>query len=253
MIRVSASAFDILWSDLGHSGSPAPLAVRSVGRTDHERARIRAEVYANLAERGLVRGGELDPELRERFDLLAGASLVVECEALVDLADPEPLRAVAAVVRDRGVLAVQPRRTVALTAIRAGEVFGAVVGVLPDFGAGPGMGVSLPASALATVADAAVEHSAGRRARVFEQQSREAMAVQSRPVLAAGQFSVRVRRGTGLHRIGGLSWFVTDAGGYLGTVSEGRAGESWLSLVPADPPRIATRLADLVDEAEFSG
>lgn len=251
MIWVSASAFDILWSDLGCSGSPAPLVVRSVGRTDHERARIREEVYANLAERGLVRGGELDPELRERLDLLARASLTVECEALADLSDPEPVRAVAAVVGDRGVLAVQPRRTVALTAIHAGEAFGAVVGVLPDFDAGPGMGVNLPASALTTVADAATEHSNTRRARVFEQQAREALAIQSRPVLAAGQFSIRVRRGTKLHRMGGVSWFVTDEGGYLGAVAEGRAGEQWLSLVPTDPPRLAARLADLAHEAEL--
>lgn len=249
MIRVSASAFDILWSDLGHTGRPGVLAVHSVGHTEQERVRIRAEVYANLAERDLVRGPELVPALRERIDLLAHAPLVVECEAMVDLAEPEPLRAVAAVSADRGVLAVQPRRTIALTAIRPGEVFDGVVGVLPDFASGPGMGVSLPASALVGVADAAVEQSATRRARVFEQQAREALAVQSRPVLAAGQFSVRVRSGEHLRRIGGVSWFVTDEGGYLGTVAKGRAGESWSSLVPADPPRIAARLADLVEEA----
>ncbi|EID55875.1 ESX secretion-associated protein EspG [Saccharomonospora xinjiangensis] len=249
MIRVSASAFDVLWSDLGHTHSPRPLAVHSVGRTGQERAGIRAEVYANLAERGLVRGGDVDPELCRRLDVLAGATLTVECEALLDLADAEPLRAVAAAAGERGVLAVQPRRTIALTAIRGAEVFGAAVSVLPDFAAGPGMGVSLPSSALATVADAAVEHSQTRRARVFEQQSREVLAVQSRPVLAAGQLSVRLRCEARLRRVGGVSWFVTDEGGYLGTVAEGRASEPWLSLVPADPARIAGRLADLVEEA----
>lgn len=249
MIRVSASAFDILWSDLGHTTPPGVLAVPSVGRTEEERDRIRAEVYANLAERGLARGWSLDEDLRERLDLLAHASLTVDCEAMVDLADPDPVRAVAAVTADRGVLAVQPRRTVALTAIRPGEVYDAVVGVLPDFAAGPGMGVSLPASALVGVADAAVSDSATRRARVFEQQAREALAVQSRPVLAAGQFSVHVASGSRRRRLGGVSWFVTDEGGYLGMVAPGRGGETWLSLVPADPARIVTRLADLVDES----
>ena len=229
------------------------MAVHSVGETQDERARIRDAVYSNLAERGLFRGGKLDSTLRQRLDLLAGASLMVECEALIDLSDSEPLRAVAAVARDRGILAVQPRRTVALTAIRAGEVFSAAVGVLPDFASGPGMGVSLPASALDTLSNAAVEDSTSRRARVFEQQAREALAVQSRPVLAAGQFSVRARDGVGSRRVGGVSWFVTDAGGYLGTVSEGRTGEAWLSLVPADPARIAARLADMYDEAELAG
>ncbi len=248
MIRVSASALDILWSDLRLPGSPAPLAVRSVGETRDERARIRDEVYANLADRGLFRGGELDPALRERLELLAHASLVVECEALIDLSDPEPLRAMAVAANGRGVLAVQPRRTVALTAIRAGEVFTAAVGVVPEFEAGPGMGVSLSASALDALSNAAMEDSTSRRARVFEQQAREALAVQSRPVFAAGQFSIRVRQGAGLHRIGGVSWFVTDGGGYLGTVTEGRGGETWLSLVPADPARIVVRLTDMYEE-----
>lgn len=252
MIRVSASAFDILWSDRGYSGVPRPLAVRSVGESDDERARIRTEVYANLAERGLLRDGELEPVLLDRLDALAGGRWAVECEALTDLGEPEPLRAVAVITGERGVLAVQPRRTIALSAIRPAEVFDAVVGVLPDFPAGPGVGVSLPASALGAVGLAGAEASTSRRARVFEQQAREALSVQARPVLAAGQFSVRVRQGAGWRRLGGLSWFVTDVGGYLGTVAEGRNGERWLSLVPADPVRLVTRLVGVVEDARVS-
>ncbi len=88
MIRVSASALDILWSDLRLPGSPAPLAVRSVGETRDERARIRDEVYANLADRGLFRGGELDPAFVNDWSCSLTLQLVVECEALIDLSDP---------------------------------------------------------------------------------------------------------------------------------------------------------------------
>ncbi|WP_024874627.1 ESX secretion-associated protein EspG [Saccharomonospora piscinae] len=249
MIRVSASALDVLWSDLGLPGGPGPLDVRSVGQDDGERATIRAAVYDNLTERGLYRGGELDPALRERLDVLARAVVTVECEAVVDVDEPSPLCAVAAATRGRGVLAVQPRRTVALSAIRPGEVVSAAVGVLPGFAAGPGVGVSLPASALDSVRETADPDSPGRRARVAGQQAREVLAVQARPVLAAGQFSLRVRDGAALRRLGGVSWFVTDAGGYLGTVTDGRGGEPWWNLVPADPARIAERLTELHDDA----
>lgn len=248
MIRVSASAFDVLWSDLGHGPPPSPLAVRSVGRTEGERAAIRQDVYANLAERGLCPGGELDATLRERLDLLAAASVYVECEAMLDLAEPEPVRAVAAVRGAQGVLAVQPRRTIGLAAIREGEVFAAAVGVLPAFEPGPGYGVSLPSAALSGPAqDPVYGHGARRGSRAYEQQIREVLALQARPVLGAGQFSVRVRRDGALRRLGGVSWFVTDVGAYLGTVAPGRGGEDWMSVAPADHERLATRLADLLE------
>ncbi|WP_199431868.1 ESX secretion-associated protein EspG [Qaidamihabitans albus] len=247
MIRVSASAFDILWSDLGHARVPPPLQVRSVGRTAEERAEIRDSVYANLAERGLAAGGEPDPALRDRLDVLATASVVVECEALVDMAEAEPLRALAAGRGEgEGVLAVQPRQTIGLTPIRDSEVFVAAVSVLPDLEPGPGYGVSLPVSALGDAVEDPVFGSGGGGSGPFERQIREVLAIQARPVLGAGQFSVRVRRDGKLHRLGGLSWFGTDVGAYLGTVAPGRGDEDWLSVAPVDSDRLVARLADIL-------
>ncbi|MFC4001091.1 ESX secretion-associated protein EspG [Prauserella oleivorans] len=247
MIRVSASAFDILWSDLGHRAPPAPLAVPSGGKTESERREIRQAVYDNLAERGLAHGGELDAALRERLDLLASASVYVECEALLDMTEAEPLRAVAAAGGGAGVLAVQPHRTIGLEAIGEGELFAAAVGVLPEVESGPGYGVSLPASALGDAAEDPVYGTGSRGgSRAYAQQIREVLAIQARPVLAAGQFSVRVRDGERLRRLGGVSWFVTDVGAYLGTVLPGRDGERWMSVAPADRDRIALRLADVL-------
>ncbi|PXY33080.1 ESX secretion-associated protein EspG [Prauserella sp. PE36] len=245
MIRVSASAFDILWSDLGHGAPPAPLLVPSVGRTDTERRDIRRAVHENLAERGLLPGGEPDGQLLDRLELLAGASVYVECEALLDLAEPEPVRAVAAARGRRGVLAVQPRQTIGLAAIGEGELFSAAVGVLPELEPGPGYGVSLPASVLGPAAQDPVYGKAAGSA-AYEKQLREVLAIQARPVLGAGQFSVRVREGHRLRRLGGVSWFVTDVGAYLGTVAPGRGDEDWMSVAPADRERLAARLADLV-------
>ncbi|NIJ12798.1 hypothetical protein FHU38_003142 [Saccharomonospora amisosensis] len=246
---MSASAFDILYSDLGYRDPPAPLRVRSVGATEADRRDIRAAVYENLAERGLFHAGELDAALRERLRVLARSSVYVECEALLDLEQEEPLRAVAATTGRRGVLAVQPNRTIALAEIGGGsEVFAAAVGVLPPLSPGPGLGVSLPASVFGVdgeVDDPVYGDAESGRSAAQQRQLREVLAIQARPVLGAGQFSVRVREEAGSRRLGGVSWFSTDIGAYLGTTTEGRAGRQWVNVAPADRERIAARLAEL--------
>jgi hypothetical protein len=235
VIRVSASAFDVLWHDLGLPPVPVPLDVRSVGGTDRERAEVREAVYRSLAERGLCTGGRVDPALVARLETLAEAEVYAECEALASLGDELPLRAVAAAAGKRAVLAAQPSRTIGLSTIRDTEVCAAVVGLLPPFEPGPGFGVSVPSSALGGTTSAAVS-----------KQLAEIRAIQARPVLGAGQFSVRVREGGRVRRAGGVSWFTTDAGAYCGSVAPGRGGEDWLTLTPADPARVTARLADLL-------
>lgn len=245
MIRLSASAFDIVWADLGFARPPAPLRVPSVGATDRERADIRDEVYDNLGARGLCAGGRLDEVLLGRLKTLAGADIYVECEALLDLDAEAPLRAVAAAGGKRAVLATQPSRTIGLSAIRDTEIWTAVVDLVPGLEPGPGYGVSLPASVLgARIEDPVFGDGGGTSS--YRTQIREVLAIQARPVLGAGQFSVRVRRDRRLCRAGGVSWFRTDVGAYFGTISEGRGGQVWVTVAPADPSRLAARLAELV-------
>ncbi|GAA1224637.1 ESX secretion-associated protein EspG [Prauserella halophila] len=244
MIRLSASAFDILWSDLDLGAPPSVLALPSVGRTDGERARIREEVYANLADRGLY-PGELDAALHARLAGIAAAPLVIDCEVLFDPADAEPLRGLVAELRDgRGVLAVQPHRTLGLDAVGDGRACAEAAAILPDLDAGPGHGVSLPSRALAEAADPVYDGATGSRAH--DRQVQEVLAIQARPVLSAGQFSVYRREATRLVRQGGLSWFLTDVGAYTATVLPGSDGESWTTVAPADRDRVTARLADLV-------
>lgn len=267
MIRVSASAFDVLWTDLGLGRPPVPLTVRSVGSTEDERAAIRAEVYRNLGERGLFDGTALDPALESRLRLLDGAERFVACEALVDMTAEVPFRAVAAVGGRSGVLAVQPSQTIALSGIRSGELGTAIVEVLPDLGAGPGYGVSLPAGQVAGAADPLDPSFAGRGARsaaaaasasaarpadgsrasaASAAQVREVLAIQARPVYAAGQFSAYARGGDGrVARVGGLTWFDTDLGAYCATTSAGRGGQEWVNVSPVDGGRLVERIAAL--------
>ncbi|MEU5262671.1 ESX secretion-associated protein EspG [Amycolatopsis sp. NPDC021455] len=234
MIRVSASAFDVLWTDLGHDRPPEPLTVRSVGATDEERAEVRKAVYANLAERGLY-DGSLEPALASRLELLASAEVFVACEALADMTASTPFRAVTAVRGRRGVLATQPEQTIGLDTIGDGELCTALVDVLPELTAGPGYGINLPSSAV----------SAGSRSA--SAQLEEMRAIQARPVYAAGQFSVSRRSGTGrVERLGGLTWFDTDVGAYCATKTRGRGGTDWVTVSPVDSTRLAARVAALL-------
>ena len=239
MIRVSASAFDILWTDLGHDRPPEPLSVRSVGGTDEERAEVRKAVYANLAERGLYDGARLEPALAARLELLAAGEVFVACEALADMTAPTPFRAVTASRGRRGVLATQPEQTIGLDAIGDGELCTALVDVLPELTAGPGYGVSLPATAL--------PDAAGAGSRSTSAQRQEVLAIQARPVYAAGQFSVSRRSGPGrVERLGGLTWFDTDVGAYCATRTRGRGGADWVTVSPVDSTRLAARVAALL-------
>ncbi|OXM68784.1 ESX secretion-associated protein EspG [Amycolatopsis vastitatis] len=236
MIRVSASAFDVLWTDLGHDRPPEPLSVRSVGGTDEERAEVRKAVYANLAERGLY-DGSLEPALAARLELLASGEVFVACEALADMTASTPFRAVTAARGRRGVLATQPEQTIGLDTIGDGELCTALVDVLPELTAGPGYGVSLPSTALTS--------DAGSRSAAAQRQ--EVLAIQARPVYAAGQFSVSRRSGTGrVERVGGLTWFDTDVGAYCATKTPGRGGADWVTVSPVDSTRLAARIAALL-------
>lgn len=243
MIRVSASAFDILWTDLGHDRPPDPLTVRSVGGTDEERAEVRKAVYENLAGRGLYDGARLEPALADRLDLLAGGEVFVACEALADMTASTPFRAVTAVRGRRGVLATQPEQTIGLDTISESELCTAIVDVLPELTAGPGYGVNLPAADL----DDPVFAERGARSAASSAQLREVLAIQARPVYAAGQFSVSRRTAPGrVTRTGGLTWFDTDVGAYCATKTPGRGGQEWVTVVPVDSARLASRIAALV-------
>ncbi|MBB4682783.1 ESX secretion-associated protein EspG [Amycolatopsis jiangsuensis] len=232
MIRLSASAFDVVWDDLGLGRPPAPLAVPSVGETVDDRAAIRAEVYRNLGERGLF-DGRLDAALESRLRLLASGTVYLSCEVLADMTADEPFRAVSALRGREAVLAVQPVRTVGVRRIGESELASEIVAVLPEFAPGPGYGVRLPAAGAETPP-------AGRHGE-------ELRAIQARPVYAAGQFTVRVRDRDGrLVRTGGVTWFDTDAGAYSAAQSPGAGGEDWVTVAPVDAPRLVERVMALI-------
>jgi hypothetical protein len=135
------------------------------------------------------------------------------------------------------VLAAQPEQTIGLDSILPGELCTAIVDVLPELAAGPGYGISLPASTLSG------DPVSGTAAAQLE----EVRAIQARPVYAAGQFGVSRRSAGRVVRVGGLTWFDTDVGAYCATKTPGRGGQEWVTVTPVDSTRLAARVAALLN------
>ncbi|KAA2262364.1 ESX secretion-associated protein EspG [Solihabitans fulvus] len=238
---LSLPAFDVLWEDLRLGPIPYPLEVRAHGETLDERAGIRAAVHAELARVGLFRHGRVAPDLEDALRLLAGPALRLDALIMLDLDDEEPVKATVAVRRGHAVRAVQRDRAIGLDRVRDTAAAASVVELAPANRPGAGRSVTLPASA--------VDHGRGNHARLSQQeraQLRELEVIMARPVLRTGQFGVAAGHGAALP---GVSWFDTDAGRYLNSVRAGRDGERWVTVAPADNPRIAHRLGEILAEA----
>lgn len=132
-----------LWADLRLGRFPFPLEVRSHGDTIDVRARIKAAVYADLGRRRLP-----DDDLVDDLRLLADPAVCLDLVALLDMTDPDPVRAVAVARGRRGLLVVQGKLAVSFSRMRATMIAGALVALLPDTRAALGNSITQPAAAL---------------------------------------------------------------------------------------------------------
>ncbi|MCP2261493.1 EspG family protein [Streptoalloteichus tenebrarius] len=248
---LTTRAWDILWRDRELGPMPYPVDAPSVGRTVAERATLREEVHADLADQGLMSRGRLDVDLDELMRALATADLFVDAVGHVGW----PLRAVAASTGATAVLAVLDGDRVGLSAIRPTGLAGAVVDLVPDRPAGPGAAMTVPLAALARAVGEDVdpddpfadpdedERQALVRAGVPAARAEELLDLAAART-GGGQVGVsRVGpHGGGARRHGPLvSWFDTDRGRYL-AVPDG----DWLSIAPIDNARLAARVDDLL-------
>ncbi|SHF80786.1 ESX secretion-associated protein EspG [Streptoalloteichus hindustanus] len=252
---LSRHAWDVLWRDRELGPMPYPVDVPSHGRTATERAELRDEVHADLADRGLLRRGRLDADLDDLLRVLSTADVLVDVVGHVG----RPLRAVAASDGRTAALAVLDGDEVGLSAIRPTALAGAVVDLVPARPAGPGAAMTVPLAALARAvrqddvdlddpfADPDEdERQALVRAGVPAGRAEELLDLAGSRI-AGGQVGVSraERHGGGPRRHGPLvSWFDTDRGRYL-AVPDG----DWLSIAPIDNPRLAARVDDLLVDA----
>lgn len=250
--ELALAAFDVLWDDLRLGGMPFPLEVPSHGETLDERARIKAAVRDELTRRRLFHRGRPAPELEDALRLLTAPEVSLSLVVMQDEGGTMPANAVVVARGRQAVLAVQRERTIGLTEVRDTAVISSLVDLLPHYRPGPGRSVTLPAP----VAPARHSQSEVRLTRPMTAQGpgqaelRQLGAIMERPILRAGMLAVSLRDGQGKpQRLPGLTWLDNDQGRYLLSAKRGPDGNDWTTLSPADNPRLATRLGEILASA----
>jgi ESX secretion-associated protein EspG len=213
---------------------------------------IARQVFLDLGRRGLIRDGDLDPQLLRALRTLS--EYVVTVAVMGTVEKTRKLYARVATNGETGVLAVKEGESLRIELIRPTALAITLAGLLPALGAAPGHSVTITQPAPQRRPDGydadnllAPVH-ANRTAN--EQQMRIAASYLSRPRTGTGFFSVSGRdRRTGRELQGGtVTWLDTDAGRYL-MVSRppGEDGQVRSTLSPADTTRMAHQLGELIE------
>ncbi|MEV0071800.1 ESX secretion-associated protein EspG [Amycolatopsis sp. NPDC050768] len=243
---------DFLWESAALGELPYPLRIRSHGATVDERDALRARTLGGLVQRDLADGrGRPAPHVEEYFGILAAPDTSLDTVQLLD-PNAEPLLAVAGLVGEQGLLAVQDQRGLHLQPCPADGLATAIVSLLPGAPRGTEKSITVPLEQL--VGSSGVDFmqrrgnqvDASGRASVDE--DRKALArLHAQPRLRGGQIGANAR-----NRLGGrsrspvLSWFDTETGRYFTQATRGRDGRDWITIAPADAATLRHRLGEMV-------
>ncbi len=242
---LSLTEVDILSQTLDVNLRLFPFEIPSFGRLQADRKRVAKSVFANLAERGLIRYGDLDPELSKAVKTVAEYRIAVA--AMGQLEEGEKLFARVSATAETGVLAVQEGDRLRLELIRPTALAVTMVGLLPTVDAGPGQSVTItkPAAVGGRGDDDDAVFTRGSSAdpvlRIVE-------GYLSRPRTGSGFFAVSGKDRYGREiRAGELGWMDTDAGRYLNlSRPPGEDGQVHGTFSPADPARLTQQLGQLI-------
>jgi hypothetical protein len=238
----------MLWREFGRGLPPYPLELPSPGTTYGERAEIVAQIWARLAERGVVGHGpqrRLPADMDEALSVLESGRVVID--GIIDLGEQVGLLA----ARDdvRAALVMQRDEDIRLLAtMDAALLSGTLVELLPRVPPAHGQPVSLP---YRLFTDVLGKLARGEIGSLEFEQSLRAGGVGARDVrwiagLAQGDQSHAVQFGVNIdgRRVGVLSWYATEQGGVLVTRQKASEGD-WVTITPSDPARVIARLDEL--------
>ncbi|PPK65911.1 ESX secretion-associated protein EspG [Actinokineospora auranticolor] len=248
-ISLTLVEFDLVWESLGFTDRPYPLEIPSFGETTDDRDRLRKEVVDGLAARGLHDGRDLDRHLEDDLTLLARHSYSVD--GLLSVG--RHVRLLGAGRPARAALAVQTGERIKIGQLTgAVAIVGEIVGLVPDADPGPGTSVTLPKSVFNNAIDAYVEtgfaglETALNQGGISGRDMRTIATLVENSRHGGGQVAANSVDQVGRkNRTDVVNWFDTTAGRYLALPTR-RDGVDWLTLAPADTPRLAQRLRDLV-------
>jgi hypothetical protein len=245
--RLSLPAVDVLAQTLDVNLRQFPFDIPYFGEYQRDRVEIARQVFLDLGRRGLIRDGDVDPELTRALRTLSEYVITVGVMGTVDRTREIYARAAAA--GETGVLAVKEGESLRVELIRPTALAVTLVGLLPPMDAAPGQSVTIAVPGGQHDSDdiMAPIHSVRTAG---EHQLRLAESYLNRPRTGTGFFTVSGRdRRTGLERQGGqVTWIDTDAGRYLAVSRPpGEDGQARGTFSPADSTRLAQRLGELIE------
>jgi hypothetical protein len=254
----SPLAFDFLWESAQVGELPYPLLVRSHGATEDERVSLRHRTDAELKARGIRDPrGRLAPPIEDALHLLAFAPLTIDALHIPQFEAPT-IGVLAAADDTKGVCAVQDADGIWLRDVPPDGLVSAVIGVLPAGPRGSEASVTLPLDDALRTAPIRVPVSLPanpgaekRRTPLSERATvdpREAYGrIAGQPRMRGGQLAANSRSQVGAkQRSRVLAWFDTATGRYLSLSRAGTDGREWVTVAPADPKTLRTRLGEMV-------
>ncbi|MFD9892142.1 ESX secretion-associated protein EspG [Amycolatopsis sp. NPDC059027] len=264
----SALTFDFLWESAELGELPYPLRVPSHGATEDERVSLRHRVDNELKARGLRDSrGRLDPDVEDTLHLLARAPMTIDALHIPRFQAPT-VGLLAAGDGRKGVVAIQDADGIWLRGAPADGLVSTIVELLPAGRRGSEASITLPLDEALRTAPMRVPVSAApaeeaekgkrreraqapRRTSLSERVTadpREAYAkLAGQPRLCGGQLAANSRSHVGARqRSRVLAWFDTATGRYLSLSRAGTDGREWVTVAPADPKTLRTRLGEMV-------
>lgn len=248
-------AFDFLWEDAGLGEPPYPLTVPSHGDDEAQRALLRRQAHAEFSSRGLA-----DSPVVEWLGVLARPSVSIDALHIPEFRH-RPVSALAASDGRQAVLAVQDAGGVRLSGVYVDGLVSAIVDLLPAAARGTEASITLPLeqalriqpSRAGVVAGSGGEQGTPRRRQALSERSQDAARIYAeliaQPRLRGGQFAANSRDELGgKRRSAVLAWFDTASGRYLSLSRSGPDGREWVTVAPADPKTLRTRLTEMVSD-----
>lgn len=243
---------------------PTALRVPWHGATFDERAVLLERAWDTAAEHNVGTPDDLDPFVRDAFQLLAHPEVSVE----LVVGDVEAKRDETAIVATDGGFALLARydeRGLMLEAVRPTGLASALVGLLPKHPAGRGHSASVPTQVLRTVTDKV----GGQPAAIERELVAHGVRRDDAEVVAAVLTAKRLRGGqlcaTGYEPHGGkghvvdlrIGFIDTEAGRFLtqdrpdddaigADIGERPGRTSHLTIAPADNAKLVERIGDLI-------
>jgi hypothetical protein len=247
---LSRQEYDFLWEHLGLDRRPPILDINSHGHTLDERAELRAEAWASLADKGFGKPGGFHSDLENSLRALARPEW--ELDARLHLSADGPRTSVL-IGRSGSTAAAGMLDTEHLTVwpVSPTGLVRALIGMLPPHPPGTGVSITLPADTLdACAARAGADADAFRRALASEglasDEARKIADVAGR-VIRFGHIGAAhtPRHGKRVRADHVVSFYDDPSNRYLFS-RRPTGGRPWVTLAPGTPNAITQQVTELL-------